>query len=366
MRIFLLTLAFFSLISCSTTETNKSSTETSEETSPSSLPPSHFHKQYRGTINGKLNIEMYLRRNGGEQVLGQYFYTSIGEMITLKGNTHEDGKIVLTEFTDGVTETGKFNGSWSDSTTFSGTWTDPTGKKSFPFELHESENYISWFNANLPFHPAYVDMLLNGDQEEIDLTSEFSVGEIQLDEDSSGYVYTDQEVLMREPFFRYSVIGYKGGNYFLDILYCGGGTGMFSSLYEFELEGNSLKKIREIAGGDRCNNGIESASLTKEKLIYSQSITMSDLLAYVEYNGDQVRNESCAMCCIGAVNMEFDLNTGKRKWESVNIDLTALEDVFQEPSASEQIVLDFFHSEGDEQNAAGLEKLNSLLKKAEH
>lgn len=61
-----------------------------------------------------------------------------------------------------------------------------------------------------------------------------------------------------------------------------GGTGRFSSLILVTLNGNTLTLVDQLAGGDRCNNGLTDANVENGQLAYSTNITPGDfpLLAW--------------------------------------------------------------------------------------
>ncbi len=87
-----------------------------------------------------------------------------------------------------------------------------------------------------------------------------------------------------------------------------GGTGRFSSIILVNLNGNLLKLVDSVAGGDRCNNGVTEAKVENGKLIYSENITPGDFptLAWGEDKGLKPYEdfEASAMSCFGIATFE--------------------------------------------------------------
>lgn len=98
-----------------------------------------------------------------------------------------------------------------------------------------------------------------------------------------------------------------------------GGTGNFSTLMSIKREGDTLKLVESIAGGDRCNGGVAQAIIdTDGALVYEQNITPYDM---VVLGGDPERPflnsvkafddlEACAVCCAGTAVFKNDQFTG--------------------------------------------------------
>lgn len=109
--------------------------------------PEAFSKHFKGSIGGKLEVEMELNAepgtdlfNGQRQYRGSYWYTSKRIPIDLYGTEPAYMKVELEEqvFMGGDTgweQTGSFKGELQDDGSFTGTWTDKDGKKSLPFKL---------------------------------------------------------------------------------------------------------------------------------------------------------------------------------------------------------------------------------------
>jgi hypothetical protein len=55
-----------------------------------------------------------------------------------------------------------------------------------------------------------------------------------------------------------------------------GGTGRFSNVFVVKLDGDTLTRIRDIAAGDRCNNGVTDVKIDGKKVFTSMNITPAD------------------------------------------------------------------------------------------
>jgi len=95
---------------------------------------------FRGTIAGKLKIEMTLVRDG-ERLTGGYFYPKVGKNIELKGTIDKDGNVSISETDDSGKQTGVFKGKWKPATDspdptlneIDGKWSRPDGSKETAF-----------------------------------------------------------------------------------------------------------------------------------------------------------------------------------------------------------------------------------------
>jgi len=77
----------------------------------------------------------------------------------------------------------------------------------------------------------------------------------------------------------YRVLGEKSETLVIEAYsYGGGGSGNFSNLSSMRLQDGALVDIKPIAGGDRCNGSIQDAALEEEKLSWSQTINIYQLL----------------------------------------------------------------------------------------
>ncbi|MEW6126280.1 MAG: DUF3298 and DUF4163 domain-containing protein [Acidobacteriota bacterium] len=104
--------------------------------------PAKFNKTLVGTLNGNIEIQMNLTRDG-KNLSGSYFYENVREPIELSGTVEKDGSCKITELI-GDQETGVFKGRINGeelggvtSLRFEGTWAKPNGEKAMSFALQE-------------------------------------------------------------------------------------------------------------------------------------------------------------------------------------------------------------------------------------
>ncbi|MBU0799815.1 MAG: hypothetical protein KKA05_02310 [Alphaproteobacteria bacterium] len=124
---------------------------------------------------------------------------------------------------------------------------------------------------------------------------------------SDGFVGTayrpagaDAENMPAHAYIEYKYLGDVDGDAAVLIRESGGGTGQFTSLYLFKRVDDTLQVTRNIAGGDRCNGGIESAALSDGALRYSINLTPMALYAQGGGRTDGMDVEDlpdCATCC---------------------------------------------------------------------
>jgi len=122
-----------------------------------------------------------------------------------------------------------------------------------------------------------------------------------------GYDFRSDEDGAPRGFVYYKVIGKMDDQYVVLINQSGGGTGQFSSLRRVRLDGDVMRTEALIAGGDRCNGGVASASMQAANISYSQMLTPFDL---IELSGGNRETRfvayddiaACASCCVAQAN----------------------------------------------------------------
>lgn len=143
----------------------------------------------------------------------------------------------------------------------------------------------------------------------------------------------------------YQSYGEHNGKYLILTVENGGGTGYFNTLALYSLTtddaGNpALAHLETIAGGDRCNGGVDNASFTPEGHIsFGQNITPYDILT-LPYNGEDNPYarayddiDSCAICCAGVAQYTNE------RLESITLDadyIDGLDDQDQSPTRAMQ------------------------------
>lgn len=112
------------------------------------------------------------------------------------------------------------------------------------------------------------------------------------------------------PYIYYRYLGEIDGNHVIHTISSGGGSSQISSVRLVELDGKLLRTVKRIAGGDRCNGGIVSASVVGSSVRYTKNITAYDLAdlskgteAGFRRNSDL---QSDARTCLGTATLEDD------------------------------------------------------------
>lgn len=120
---------------------------------------------------------------------------------------------------------------------------------------------------------------------------------------TSMFKYTSDAPDAPPSMIRYKYLGETEKGYTVLVESSGGGTGQFSSVYTLGENNGDLEILDTIAGGDRCNGGIESASVVEGELIFNQYVTPFDFLDLADNNPYGLKAyddlEACAACCYG-------------------------------------------------------------------
>jgi len=92
-----------------------------------------YSMSFEGSLGKAGSVVMFLDFSN-DKVSGEYFYKSIGTIMTLDG-TLKDGKLEMTESNPDGVEVATFSGTIDESGSFSGTWTKLNGNKTIDFRL---------------------------------------------------------------------------------------------------------------------------------------------------------------------------------------------------------------------------------------
>lgn len=141
------------------------------------------------------------------------------------------------------------------------------------------------------------------------------------------YIWTINEVESHGASY-YKILGKTKDNYY--IIYTlnrSGGTGNFSSLYRIRREKNNRIHFHLIANGDRCNNGINSATIRNNQLTYFSNVTSADFFTLTSQHMSDSKVladlSDCATCCVATAKHESILNEKHFDSKLIWIDLTA-------------------------------------------
>lgn len=128
----------------------------------------------------------------------------------------------------------------------------------------------------------------------------------------------------------YKPIGQVDSSILVQTINNGGGTGRFTTLSLVQRIGDALQ-IKELSSGDRCNHGLEHASIVQssggDSIIYGVRITPFDFITLSHQNTNHLKAyddlDACAACCMGVAvfSRTFkDINHDKLNY----IDLTGV------------------------------------------
>ncbi len=133
---FLAIVLVLGLTSCNNAAKENSETATAVASADTLVPESNdFIASYEGNINNKYEITMQLCKTGNN-ITGIYSYKNKGIDIELTGTISNDGKIEITEMTEGAF-TGIFTGQLIDGT-LSGQWSKADKSNSMPFSVKQT------------------------------------------------------------------------------------------------------------------------------------------------------------------------------------------------------------------------------------
>lgn len=118
----------------------------------------------------------------------------------------------------------------------------------------------------------------------------------------TGYSWKDSSTPASSGFSYYKAFPAKNNSYWIYTINNGGGSGEFTNLFLAKrIDANTLQ-IKDIAGGDRCNGGIQDVSVKNHTLIFSINLTSSDLYDLGTTKPSRMKPyddlAACAVCCV--------------------------------------------------------------------
>lgn len=140
------------------------------------------------------------------------------------------------------------------------------------------------------------------------------------------YTWSSHHNLRAASYYKY--IGKINNNYILQTLNNSGGTGNFSAIYLVKRQKDMLT-VQTIAIGDRCNGGIENASVKNQTLTYKMNLTPYDLFDLARNNPHALNAYSdlaaCAICCVATATMEREVTNkiSEEKLKSIELGKTS-------------------------------------------
>ncbi len=165
-----------------------------------------------------------------------------------------------------------------------------------------------------PIHPECVGALLRRGDTRADWVLLASCGGAKKGVERKGdkVTWVDDE---SSAFTQYEVVGQlPGGDWVVRWLWSGGGSGRFDGIGIFRLNDTTLRLVRVFAGGDRCNGGLVTASISGSSLKYSLNVTPVGVLEVSALGKTVVAQahglENSAMSCVGELEMLDGRETG--------------------------------------------------------
>lgn len=139
--LFVLVVFVISLLICSCAAKPSQTSGNTPTITPSPIASDEmtFDRSFAGSIDGRYEITMNLRRSGRE-LSGSYSYNKVGTNISLKGTIDEQENFVIDEFDEKGNSTGVFKGRFVSDNKLEGTWSKPNGANTMPLLLEGSEN----------------------------------------------------------------------------------------------------------------------------------------------------------------------------------------------------------------------------------
>jgi hypothetical protein len=118
---------------------------------------------------------------------------------------------------------------------------------------------------------------------------------------------------------------FPAGNnqYWIYTLNNGGGSGDFTEINLVSRKNPTTLELKSIAGGDRCNGGVQDVSVQNQLLIYSANVSAYDFLDLAkDYNQHELKAyedlAECAVCCVGKAFYQVD-SKGASQYQYIDL-----------------------------------------------
>lgn len=138
-----------------------------------------------------------------------------------------------------------------------------------------------------------------------------------------GYEFKYQQNDPIHAYSYYKVITQTNKKTLIYTLSSGGGSGSFTALSLLSRQGDTMH-MQTIAGGDRCNNGINHVTFKGNILRYSINITPFDFIALSAQNPHKIKAYddllACASCCAATVIIKRSIQDGLTNEQIEKID----------------------------------------------
>ena len=143
-----------------------------------------------------------------------------------------------------------------------------------------------------------------------------------------GYDFEDKQASPGSQGYSYYKYYPAGNNtYWVYSINNSGGTGQFTGIDWVVQKDKKRLTLSSIAGGDRCNGGIQDVSVQSNRLTYSVNLTPSDLIALADTHTTVKPYDDLAACAVCCTAKSFYTVSAKAKPTLDYVELNKVADV---------------------------------------
>lgn len=137
----------------------------------------------------------------------------------------------------------------------------------------------------------------------------------------------------------YLYLGKTAEGLAIELNYSGGGSGSLSNLSIYKRKGNTLHKVKHVAGGDRCS-GLHEASVVDGDLIYSYYVSTRGLYRHYRPDSRLTKDlDNSPIRCSAVIHMRND-RTEKVELEDSAVFPECFEETYKQQIKSGKILSD--------------------------
>jgi len=136
-------------------------------------------------------------------------------------------------------------------------------------------------------------------------------------------VYTNKQKneVELQPFGSYTILGTQDNKFLISFGQWTGGSGFFSNVIWLSKDDQNLTQLKILAGGDRCNGGVDKAALWE----YTSNMTSADLIQFANDDSFSIEPykdlDASAIGCVAKAYYHFDSETQTANFEYVKLDV---------------------------------------------
>jgi hypothetical protein len=160
-----------------------------------------------------------------------------------------------------------------------------------------------------------------GFMEEIELEN----NNINWEKTEDGYYYSKD--IRYTSIFTYKTIFSKDNTHIVNVYLSSTGTADLSYILRVKAFNNKLVLLDVIAGGDRCQKGInlDEVKIDNGVMYYSHFITPQHLMSWNKEKKKADSYSNCMICCCGFANFHYDLLSNKKYFDNITLIKDAIE-----------------------------------------